>query len=589
MTNRSRNFQFRRTLQAAVVMAAFVSVLVTAGSSSTTLPNGAELTVSITSPVTSTEFEVPPGQPSIDVTVSGTASVGLGDPDATFVYVMDVSGSTADGSGTGCAPVLQCEKEFVLLLNQAVIDSGSADEVGLAVFAGSAAAGDVSPAGGTQFLVAPDEGGPPPFIEQVISSTFSTFGGDGGVNLFTFHNVGNTTNCTAGLQAALPIVQASTNSNNVVVFVSDGQCDPTGLAGFDAAIAALVAEDAVIQAVATGTGNSCGSNAGLTLERMAFNSGGTCTFIEDPGTLPDIIPDLIGTSLNSLTLSIDGNPRPRFPTATSRCRCRSPARCRSTTDDSRRPDAWRSHHCVTATGSDVSQESETVQQCETIHLLQLSAAPPTATNELGTDNTHTVTANIAGDPAQVGGRLVTFVVSGTNGGTTGICGVNADCTTDAAGNVLFTYSVPVAPSSIGNDTITVSTVIGGNTSTVTVDKRWVDTTPPVAACVPGVNPAGHEPKGSNEDGHWRLNATDAVDPNPQIFVVDSGTGTVFGPYPNGTNIKYVQAPGVTPSATPGPGAVAWRIKGQGDMQMFAVDGSGNQSDPLSCLVPPPPK
>ena len=86
--------QFRRSLQAAVAMAAFVSVLVTAGSNSTTLPNGAELTVSITSPVTGTEFEVPPGQPSIDVPVSGTASVGLGDPDATFTYVIDVSGST---------------------------------------------------------------------------------------------------------------------------------------------------------------------------------------------------------------------------------------------------------------------------------------------------------------------------------------------------------------------------------------------------------------------------------------------------------------------------------------------------------------
>ena len=97
------------------------------------------------------------------------------------------------------------------------------------------------------------------------------------------------------------------------------------------------------------------------------------------------------------------------------------------------------------------------------------------------------------------------------------------------------------------------------------------------------------PPGQNEDGFYQLNATDAVDPNPRIFVVDSGTGTVFGPYPSGTNIKYVQAPGATPSASPMAGAVAWMIKGQGDMLVYAVDGSGNQSDNLSCLVPPPPK
>ena len=68
--------------------------------------------------------------------------------------------------------------------------------------------------------------------------------------------------------------------------------------------------------------------------------------------------------------------------------------------------------------------------------------------------------------------------------------------------------------------------------------------------------------GQNEDGFYQFNATDAVDPNPRIFVVDSGTGTVFGPYPSGTNIKYMQAPGATPSASPMAGAVAWMIKGQ---------------------------
>jgi hypothetical protein len=105
-----------------------------------------------------------------------------------------------------------------------------------------------------------------------------------------------------------------------------------------------------------------------------------------------------------------------------------------------------------------------------------------------------------------------------------------------------------------------------------------------------VNPAGKKiPPADNEDGDFELVATDLVDPNPQIFVRDSGTGTVFGPYPSGTNIKYTEANGATPSASPGPGAIEWHIKGQGDAEVFAVDGSGNTSASVACLVAPKPK
>ena len=596
MSQRNPSVRFRRTVQAAVLMAALVSALVTAGSNSTTLPNGAELTVAITSPVTSTEFEVPPGQPSINVPISGTASIGLGDPDATFTYVMDVSGSTDNGSGTGCAPILDCEQEFVKALNQAVIDSGSADEVGLVVFGDTAATADVSSAAGDQLLVAPDSGG----MNTVIDSTFSVFGGNGGVGQFTNKVVGVSTNCTGGMQSALTVVQASTNTNNVVVFVSDGVCtdDGGGVAAFNAAIAALAAEGAVVHTIAAGAGSSCSvSGFGGTLQQIADGTGGTCTEVPDPGNLPDIIPALIGSSLDSLAISIDGGPETTIPNGDISLPLPQPGAVSVNYTTPANGLAPGDHTiCVRAFGSDVTGGNANVQQCETIHLLQLSAAPPTATNELGVDNSHTVTATIAGDAAQIGGREVTFVVGGTNGGATGTCTLNVDCTTDAAGNVSFTYTVPVAPSSLGLDSITVSTLIGGNTSTVVVEKRWADTTPPVSSCTAGPNPGGHIPSagdnpksGQNPDGFYTLLATDAVDPNPQIFVIDGGSGTVFGPYPNGTNIKYTQAPGATPSASPGSGAVAWLIKGTGDMQLVASDGSGNESDPLACLVPPPPK
>ena len=115
-----------------------------------------------------------------------------------------------------------------MALNQAVIDSGSADEAGLVVFAATPRPRMCRRRAATSCWSRLMRAARRRSIEQVIGSTFSAFGGDGGVNLFTFHNVGDTTNCTAGLQAALPLVQASTNSNNVVVFVSDGRCDNTG-------------------------------------------------------------------------------------------------------------------------------------------------------------------------------------------------------------------------------------------------------------------------------------------------------------------------------------------------------------------------
>ena len=229
--------------------------------------------------------------------------------------------------------------------------------------------------------------------------------------------------------------------------------------------------------------------------------------------------------------------------------------------------------------------------------LQLAVTPPTATNELGTDDTHTVTASVAGD---AGGTLVTFTVSGQNAGATGTCSPNADCTTDATGTVEFTYSVPVADTSLGTDTITASITVGGEIQAIEVTKDWVDTTPAVAACLQSVNPHGQTTppaKGTNPDGFFIISGEDDVTSTAdlEVFVLDTGSGTIFGPYPSGTVIKYTEAPGAKPSeATIGSGngqagAVTVHITGTGDGAVFVVDTSGNESAQVSCLVPPPPR
>ena len=76
-----------------------------------------------------------------------------------------------------------------------------------------------------------------------------------------------------------------------------------------------------------------------------------------------------------------------------------------------------------------------------------------------------------------------------------------------------------------------------------------------------------------------------------MFVKDLGSGTVFGPYPSGTVVKYTEANGATPrekkigSANGEAGAVLVHINGTGDMGVYSVD----DRTVVSCLVPPPPK
>ena len=117
-------------------------------------------------------------------------------------------------------------------------------------------------------------------------------------------------------------------------------------------------------------------------------------------------------------------------------------------------------------------------------------------------------------------------------------------------------------------------------------------------CVEFVNPHGQTipPAGSttlpgpnggqNEDGFYKISS----DVGTQVFVVDLGSGTIFGPYASGTVVKYTQAPGSTPSAkkigsdSGQAGAVEVHITGTGDMGVKSIDGNI-----VNCLVPPPPK
>ena len=134
-----------------------------------------------------------------------------------------------------------------------------------------------------------------------------------------------------------------------------------------------------------------------------------------------------------------------------------------------------------------------------------------------------------------------------------------------------------------------ATDTAGNVGSDTATMRVVDTTPPVPACTPTNNPGGHTPPSGNPDGFYQISATDIVDPAAEVFIRDSGDPSVnFGPFPSGTKIKLVQAPGATPTIKPGSGDIDFIVTLRGDALIVGVDDSSNVSAPVTCLVPPPP-
>ena len=163
----------------------------------------------------------------------------------------------------------------------------------------------------------------------------------------------------------------------------------------------------------------------------------------------------------------------------------------------------------------------------------------------------------------------------------------------AADNVDGPLAPTCAPPSgstfpLGDTTVTcTATDAAGNPGSDTATMRVVDTTPPTVGCVLGPNPAGHSVPAS-EAGFRTLTGVDVVDTDVEIFVRDTASSAVFGPYPSGTNIKLTQAPGATPQAKPGQGAVNWQITLKGDATVAAVDNFGNKAT-TTCFVPPPPK
>ena len=586
----------RAALISAVPFVLASTVAMAQNPDTTTLPNGAELSVEIFNPATDEEFKVPaalgPGG-TINVLTDGEASVGQGDPNIMLVYVLDVSGSTIINDCLG-GTILDCEVQAIKNV-QADPNITSVKEFGVAIFADGGNTADMP---GLKTSI-------PGNVDTVVDSAFSDdSGGAAGVNLMSLRTVGaGQTDLSQGLENALAILAVSTSATDRVVYLSDGgSTQDNAPGGFAGQLTAMVLSGAVVDAFAVGLADGCTLGDFGTLQEIADATDGTCTNVDDPGDLPDLLPNLLFTSLDSVTASLDGgdvdtNLVPGGLPLDGPVSVLYDATYLNLGVGTYAADAE-------ATGHD-NVGSDSVTAVDSFHLLQLTASPDSEINELSEDNEHTVFGQILGGTGPE--RDIDFVVSGTNA-PTAVPGAGAIDATPGGAAVAFDYTVPVSCDSLGQDTITVSTTIAGMLDEIELTKDWVDTIAPVAECVPTVNPHGENippapgegGQGQNQDGFYELLAEDNLveDCAPlQLFVIDDGSGTVFGPYAVGAKIKYTEDADATPEAKNigsgnGKGkadAIDVHIIGNGDALLIAVDQSGNVSDQVSCLVPPPPQ
>jgi hypothetical protein len=550
------------------------------------LPASTEVSVTIEAPPEGTLIASPPGT----VLLKGTAAVGQGAAaPGTIVFAVDVSQPTEVGSegtcesGTGSSTILGCELAAALQVN-AQADPAKVTQVGVVIFGGAGQASDIATAVADMSGTAGDQQFVPPGgdVVTVLSSITS-----GNVMKFTPRSVSKVApSFGAGLQAAGAL--AGDGSGKTVVFLSNGA---NGVG--PAVSAATFPPGVVVRAFALGDHDCAVDASGFgSLADVAARgaAGSTCQRLATLADLPDVTVAET-THLTSLAVIVDGG-TPMDVSATT-----VPA----LPQDGPTSVAYSSlveglepglHQlCVEALGVDAGGEGS-VRACVQVKVASIALEPSQHVSELGTPaQTHTVVATVAaGTAGGVADVPVSFnISSGPN------VGGMATVTTDASGKASFTYTARQHLDGLGTDVITACFTDGQGTSACAeATQRWQDTTPPVPSCVPGPNPGGNVPGssgngGQNPSGFYLLAAVDAVDPDPQVFLRDTGSDTVFGPFHGGVAVKYTQAPGASPGQKTMAGAVAWHITGKGDAQVYARDASGNVSGDVWCLVPPKPK
>ncbi len=236
--------------------------------------------------------------------------------------------------------------------------------------------------------------------------------------------------------------------------------------------------------------------------------------------------------------------------------------------------------CTPASGS-VFSKGETTVNC--------TITTETATNTCS----FTVTVNDTQAPALT---CPTNLVISTDAGLCSAESVIYDVTATDNCPGVTNVCTPASGSTFPTGVTTVNCVAtdaAGNVNTCSFTVTVEDKEAPHAICQQGPNPAGNNIPGGkrpaaevNPDGFFRLLAADNCDENPSIFIKDSASAFVAGPFKSGDVVKITQNPGGHPKQAPGPGVIVAHIHFKGDGLLYATDSNGNISEAHPCNVPP---
>ena len=435
------------------------------------LPGGTAIELDIDDPATDRTIDVDDEDATVDLTLTGTASIGGAAvvKNTTLVYILDLSGSMTAGAGVDCTGNgfsdnrLVCQAEAVAFVNGLAADPGSPiGFTGVGSYSSSGAVHnvDLDPARTSdRLLVAPDYDGDSngtPDIEQVVRGL-----GAGGL-----------TNFSAGLDQALKLLDESTTPVNRVVYISDGQPNTgTDVRGYAGDFDGFGTTRIDTFAITTGSGCSNSSSFGSLNDIAALTPGGTCTEVEDLADLNFVLGQVLSSELTGLHGTIDDGEQQTLTTVTPELPQGGPATAAFT---------WEAgtfgvgtyELCVTASGVDGGGEGS-VEDCRTITIAEpeplaegLHLAPESAVAALGDE--HTVTATLVdgdGDPlADV--EIAFEVTDGPHVGTTGTA------STDEDGQATFTYE----GDDVGTDSIvaTHSPDEGDDVTSNTVTVDWTE-------------------------------------------------------------------------------------------------------------------
>lgn len=580
-----------------------------------TLDNGARLAAAFTEPEGGSSYDLDALTCTYQLPLSMEGSVGLGQSDISYIFVIDESGSTSS--------IIGDIKAFFVDLVDVLFNELSTLNIGVVRFDDE----NVSLPGG--------------LLEEGDADAIKAF-----INESPFYGG---TRCDLALDAANDMINdSSPGTKTIVIFAGDGECWLDDEITEDARdnLLANANTDVKIEVAAIG-GVTCAALSVVAPEDDCQE----ITVVEDYS-----IEQVIGTTLKNIEFSADcedgdctlyentvstSSPQCVFPEV-------GPIFCLAGTVSSVEIGLGANEMCVRATGVAATDPLADVYDVDCMFLHGLDVTDPTFTcpddvtqdtdpgecyadvtlpsHVSPEDNCYvkedlTYTKEPSGPYFVLGAKTVIYGLADPDGNAATPC--NIDVTIEDKEDPVVacpvdytietdpgecTATTPCIPAATATDNCEVASLTNnataifdlgetivewtavdtaGNDDDCTFAVTLVDNEKPSVSCTQSTNPGGkNKPNGVNSNGFYLINAADnCVGVTLQLKdSIDDHEFTIPGGWLDGVKVKYTSSSSEQ-SVDPGPGDVDWKIKGHGDLVVTATDNSLNTKTVI-CVVPP---